>query len=144
MHDDPSEADQRTAARGRQDHVGVCPAAIQGEQIHDPGGILVILLAEHIAIDAENADVPGPQGIPVHIDNRAVRNKRNHGVAADADGKLRRLRHLIRNGDVVKVLAEYRGSVACGRRGAVKGNDPRLPLLRLSGLQLVPVSALFF
>ena len=99
------------------------------------------MLAEKVAIYAENTHIALPQRVAVYIDHAAIGNIRGHGVTADSNGELRRLRNVLRNGDIVEVLAEHRGGIACRRRVAVKRDDPGLLLFRPGLLHLIPVGA---
>ncbi len=72
--------------------------------------------------------------------NRLAVGETRKMIALDADGKLRRRRHLVRHRNIVKILPEHRRGVAGGGGAAVQGNDPGLlPLPAL--LYLVPVGA---
>ena len=51
-----------------------------------------VLLAEKVAIYAENTHIALPQRVAVYIDHAAIGNIRGHGVTADSNGELRRLR----------------------------------------------------
>ena len=135
VEDHTAETHQCPPASGGQHQVRVGPRPVQGEQIHRPGGVLVILLAEHLAVHAEDAHVPGSQRVPVHIDHVPVGNVGHHGVTLDAHGELRCLRDLIGDRQVVKILSEYRRRIAGSCRRPVQGDHPGLPL-RCGPLQL--------
>ena len=99
-------------------HIG--PGAVQREQIDHAEAIAVILLAQHVAVHAEDAYVAVLQGIVIHVDHVAVGDLGHHGVTLDADGELCAGGHVTFHGDEGIVLAEYRGGKACRRRRLVQ------------------------
>ena len=79
---------------------------------------------------AENTHISLSQRRAAHIRHRAVLGIGGHSVPADADGKFRRLRHLLCDGDLIKILSRHCGNTANRRQRMVQGDDPALGPLR--------------
>mgnify|MGYP006071757095 CR=1 FL=1 len=136
---DPAEADHAAAAVPGQEHVGVGPLPVQGEEVHHPQTVPDVLLAEHLPVHTEDPHVPAGQGVAVDVDNGAVPDIGLHGVPLDAHRELRPPGYVAGDLDVVEVLPEHRGGEARRRRAAVEGDLPDLRggevQVRLVGLQ---------
>ena len=59
MEHHPAKAGEAAAAAGGEHLVGIAAAAVQGKEIHGAQAVPVVLLAEHIAVYAENAHIAG-------------------------------------------------------------------------------------
>ena len=94
------------------------------------GIVPVILPAKDLAVHAENTHISLPQRRAAHIRHRAVLQIGGHSVPADADGKFRRLRHLLCDGDLIKILSRHCGNTANRRQRVAQGDDPALGPLR--------------
>ena len=120
MEHDAPEAGEAPPAALVKDHVHVGAEAVQREQVDHAEAVPVILLAQHIAVHAENAHIAVLQGVVVHVDHRAVADGGGHGVALYADGQLRTGGHVAGDGQQLVVLAEYRRGKAGGGRGGIE------------------------
>ena len=86
-----AEAHERYAGAGADNHIGVGALPVCGKQVHIARIVLAILLALHVAVDKEQADIAVTDNSPPLAQcNRAVLNVRFHTVAVDAHGKVRR------------------------------------------------------
>ena len=122
MDHDAAKAGKAAAAAPVEHHVHVGAAAVQGEKVDHAEGVAEILLAEHIAVHAEDTHVAVLQRIVVDVDHRAVGDEGGHGVALYADGQLRAGGHITGDGEQVVILAEHRGGKARGGGGGVDGD----------------------
>ena len=105
-----------------EDHIHIRPLTVQGEQVDHTEAIAAVLLAQHIAVHAEDAHIAVLQGVVVHIDDASVGDIRRHGVTLNTDGQLRAHGDVALHGDQRIILAEHGRGKARRRRGLVQGD----------------------
>ena len=114
MDHDAAKAGEAASAATVEHHVHVGTAAVQGKKVDHAEGVAEILLAQHIAVHAEDAHIAVLQRVVVDVDHRTVGDEGRHGVALDADGQLRAGGNVAGDGEQLVVLAEHRGGKARG------------------------------
>ena len=72
MEHHPAEAGQAAAAAPVEYHVHIRALPVQGEQVYHTQRIPVVLLAQHIAVHAEDAHVARMQRVVIEVGDAAA------------------------------------------------------------------------